>query len=207
MKINKVALTDFSLRHFKRDGAGTKILDMTPDEFEARLVVALGQNPKIIEGYAQFCKLLFVENKTSAKVGSMPITIENSIYLRSGYTKRRDGELPYLTRSFYLPFTPPTAKYLCIVLYSREQLEKEHKTELNNKGPFEFDNKDIEWGVVSILAQNENEEQPMTPETCIRNSMDIKYGGSGVSFNEESYLKSVEFWSKNALISGWSYEI
>jgi len=91
--IMKIKLTDFALRHFDKDFGGTKILDKTPEEFEKYInewVDQLIENGKMIDGYAPFCKLLPIKNFTDARVGSLPITLENYIYLRSGYSARRD---------------------------------------------------------------------------------------------------------------------
>ena len=57
----------------------------------------------------------------------LPITKENEPLLRSGYEARTEQELPVLVRWFpaeSLP-SPPVAKYLDIILYSREQINKE----------------------------------------------------------------------------------
>ncbi len=240
MKIENIAMSNFALRHFKRESGGTKILDISPEEFVQVLnekiyyhnnfinLHAEGVSEvSIIDGYADFCKLIILPNFTKAKTSVLPITLENYSYLRSKYIKRREGELPYLTRSFNLPLSPPIAKYLCVVIYSKEQLLKEHEADLLKKFEkhekenntilsdsqkeglsgtlaFKFElTENDDYGVVAILAQNTCEEEPMSPETCLRNSMDIKYGGSGVPFDEAAYLKSVEFWEKNAIVSGW----
>ena len=57
-----------------------------------------------------------------------------------------------------------------------------------------------EWGIVAILGQSHGNEEPMHPETMIRNALGIKQGGSGVPLNKEKYLKSVEFWDKNVTV-------
>ena len=53
---------------------------------------------KIEDGYADFCKLLIVPNFTNARTGTLPITLENYQYLRTGYFSRRKDELPVLSR-------------------------------------------------------------------------------------------------------------
>ena len=40
----------------------------------------------------------------------------------------------------------------------------------------------------------------MKPETIIRNALGVSEGGSGVPLDKEKYLKSVDFWSKNATV-------
>ena len=59
---------------------------------------------------------------------------------------------------------------------------------------------DGDYGIVAILAQMSNREEPMTPMTMIRNALGITEGGSGVPIDREAYQKSVDFWSKHAVI-------
>lgn len=51
-----------------------------------------------MDGYAPFCKHVFVPNFVGAKLGALEITDANRHLLRSGYTKRRPEELAVLTR-------------------------------------------------------------------------------------------------------------
>ena len=50
------------------------------------------------DGYAPFCKHLFVENFTESISGFIEITSENEKYLKSGYEARVETELPILNR-------------------------------------------------------------------------------------------------------------
>lgn len=145
-------------------------------------------NKNYIDGYADFCKIIFEPNFTDARTGSLLITLENYQYLRSGFSARRIGELPVLSRWFELPLGKPKAKYLALVVYNKEQLAKEGS-------PIESD-----WGIVAILGQMYNEEEPMKPATMLRNALGIEEGGSGVPLNKENYYRSVDFWSKNATV-------
>jgi hypothetical protein len=209
MKIENIKITEFAKRHFDPKFGGTKILDFTLEEFDDKVNQQLFNYYRILEGaniikelksdivrvlpgYADFCKLLVLKNFTQAKVGSMPIAIENYQYLRSGYSSRAKEELPVLSRWFSLPIPAPVAEYLVIVLYSKEQLNKEKKEEEK-----EFDG---DWGTVAILAQSSSNEEPMTPITMMRNALGIDEGGSGVPIDKEAYQKSVVFWSDNAII-------
>lgn len=202
MKIENVKITEFGKRHFESKFGGTKILDYTPEQFEHILglkISALNSFPiteysteRILPGYADFCKLVVIENFTNARTGTLPITIENYQYLRSGFSSRTESELPVLERWFELPIPAPKAEYLVVVLYSKEQLEKERK-----EGEEEFDG---DWGVVAILAQMSSEEEVMKPITMMRNALGIDEGGSGVSIDRKAYKKSVDFWSKNATV-------
>lgn len=80
-------------------------------------------------GYAPFCKHLLVENFCGALSTVLAITPENEGLLRSGYVVRQEGELAVLSRWF--PATavgaPPVAKWLDVILYSREQIRKENE--------------------------------------------------------------------------------
>ena len=202
-----ISLTDFSMRHFDKKFSGTKIKDFTPGAFEKEINLAVKDAIDIVnsadtelvaseDGYAPFCKLLVFSNFTKARTGSLPITLENYQYLRSGYSSRTDKELAVLSRWFSLPLPAPKANYLVVVVYDREQLEKEHD-ETNPGLPFTFVG---DWGVVAILAQMGQDSEPMTPITMMRNSMGLKEGGSGHPINREEYEKAVKFWSDNAMI-------
>ena len=220
MKIENIKITEFAKRHFDKKFGGTKVLDFTIERFERYLNEINTSSPemngfyvKIIPGYADFCKLLIVENFTNAKTGSLPITLENYQYLRSGYSSRTPDEIPVMSRWFELPISAPKASFLCLVLYSKEQLEKEATSLYTFEG---------DYGVVAILGQMSSEEEPMKPETMIRNYMPIEFGGSGMEFpinpGDESsdelkgkyfddmnkfkkeYQRCVDFWKDNATV-------
>jgi hypothetical protein len=53
---------------------------------------------RLVDGYAPFCKHVFVPNFVGAQLGALEITDSNRQLLRSGYTRRRAEELPVLTR-------------------------------------------------------------------------------------------------------------
>lgn len=56
------------------------------------------------DGYAPFCRHLFVENFVGARTGAIDITDENSKLLKSDYVKRRPEELAVLTRHVHLVY-------------------------------------------------------------------------------------------------------
>lgn len=215
--IQKVKVTEFGKRHFDPKFGGTKITDMSVEEFESMINSELevfykektkmyfnltSSVKKIIPGYADFCKLVCLENWTNARTGSMPITLENYQYLRSGFSSRTPNELPVMDRWFELPLPASKAEYLMVVLYSREQLLKEFESQsLDDTFDDKFDlSPNDEWGVVAILGQMSDEEEPMKPITMMRNALGMAEGGSGVPIDREKYAKSVEFWSKNATV-------
>ena len=75
---------------------------------------------KLKDGYAPFCKHLFVPNFTPAILSYAEITPENESLLKTKYEARREGELPVLVRFFPEgSFKPKVAEYLDIILYSK----------------------------------------------------------------------------------------
>lgn len=185
----KIVLTDFARsKHFEGDSSGTKIISHSPENFmeEVNSGCHLIQDASE-EGYAPFCRLFFLRNWTDAKVGTLEINHTNERYLRTGYKARTDDELPVLGRWFE-GVSIPSAKYLCLVLYSKEQLQKEG-TEI-----------DGDYGIVAILGQDHYREEPMPPITMMRNALGVDEGGSGVPLDRETYQRSVEFWSTHATV-------
>lgn len=217
MSFGKIKITSFGKRHFDPKFSGTKITDKTPEYVEIQLGEEIENGfIKTIDGYAPFCKLIAIDNFTNAKVGSMRIDMSNYQYIRHGYSSRTEQELAVLSRWFELPIPAPLARCLVFVVYSRAQLLKEHKATEKKKQkefkkqnpkskyvptPFEFESdKSVKWGVVAILGQTHNNEEPMQPQTMMRNALGPTEGGSGVPLDREKYLESVEFWSKNAIV-------
>jgi hypothetical protein len=217
--IKNVRLTQFAInRHFKPGSGGTKILDVSPEDFEDRVAMDLhdfyyaegSTVPEIVDGYAPFCKLVPVKNFTKARVGSLPIDLTTNMYKQSCYSARREGELAVLTEHLVIPKQlVPEASYLMLVLYSREQLEKEYQAEISKLGKddlipeFDFENDpNAEWGIVAVLGQSHPNEEPMKPITMMRNALGKEEGGSGVPLDREAYNKAVEFWSNNAVVKG-----
>lgn len=145
------------------------------------------------DGYAPFCKHLFVKNDfTEAQVNVLPITPENEHNLRSEYQARNEKELPVLSRYFPKKLVGdnlPVAKYLDLILYSREQIKQENAAQ----GYADKDNEETApWGIVSIKAQDVDFELPMTPITAMRNALGKEEGGSGIPLNREEYVYLAE---------------
>lgn len=187
----KICITDFARRHFDPKFSGTKITNFTPDKFESYLNTVDGYYKKDLtwkDGYADFCKHLFVNNITDARMGVAEVAADNQRYLRSGYKARKESELPVLSRWFDGGVAVPFAEYLDLILYSKEQLAKEG-TEI-----------DGDYGIVAILSAMTPDEAPMPPATMLRNALGISEGGSGTPLNREEYMKSVEYWSNHALV-------
>jgi len=150
------------------------------------------------EGYAPFCKHLFVPNFTEARVPVLAIDQHNCHLLKSGYHARTPKELPVLERYFPRDSLPQEAivraTWLDIILYSKEQID------LENKAMGETFDVDAPWGIVSIKAQDVPRELPMNPITIMRNSLGKEEGGSGVAIDREKYAESVAYWETHANI-------
>ena len=90
----------------------------------------------------------------------------------------------------------PVAKYLDLILYSREQINKE-----NESMKKEANDETAPWGIVSIKAQDVDYELPMTPITAMRNALGKEEGGSGIPIDREAYMEACAFWKNHAVIS------
>ncbi len=180
----RIVLTPFArTRLFPRQPRANTIQDCTPEQFEERLN---GEAPlHVLEGYAPFCRLHVHRNWTSTRCLTVPITDDNRHLLRSAYEARSREELPVLVRWFE-GVQPPRAEYFVVILYSAAQLEREG-------APIDGD-----WGVVGCLYTAAPDEIPMAPVTMMRNALGVEEGGSGVPLDRERYLRSVEFWERNA---------
>ncbi len=197
----------FCFRQFSESDAsksyGGSVFKIPINEFET-IANAQYDESKLQDGYAPFCKHLFIPNDfTGATVNVLEITDENECHLRTKYEARNDKELPVLTRFFPRELvvtednTLPVAKYLDLILYSREQINKENEAMGKGKDAQET----APWGIVSIKAQDVDHEIPMTPITAMRNALGKEEGGSGVPLNKEAYNEAFEFWNKHANIS------
>lgn len=149
------------------------------------------------------------------------ITQSNSRLLESGYEARAENELPVcvaLVLSLCLYYyelltscspsslvrwfpshsvTPVVAKYLDIILYSREQIHKENAA---TGFPVDEEQAHAPWGIISVKAQDVDHELPMNPITVMRNALGKEEGGSGVPLDRDEYLKSVAYWKNHALV-------
>ena len=81
----------------------------------------------LVDGYAPFCKHLFIPNTFGVKCGYTPKTNEVMKFCKSGYEQRKEGELAVLVEwvdASDVP--PPLASHLDVILYSREQITLEN---------------------------------------------------------------------------------
>ena len=122
------------------------------------------------------------------------------------------------------------AKWLDVILYSKEQVdlenealgeefdlnspwgivsvkvskEKTHNEQLTNITSIHFSSHSLSPPPLLLLlpsqAQDEDHELPMNPITIMRNGLGKSEGGSGVPIDRIKYSESVEFWSKHAVV-------
>lgn len=175
--------------------------DKVNELYEAQLAskakgeIVDGRPQGLVDGYAPFCKHVFITNFTPAHTACVPINDQNRHLLVSGYEARRADELPVLTRYFprsSAAVTPPVATVLDIILYDRDQINKE------NKAMGKTNNDTAPWGIVSIKPQMVWQELPMTPMTMMRNALGVAEGGSGIPLDRGAYTEAVKFWSGHA---------
>uniref|UniRef100_A0A6B2LM33 Uncharacterized protein n=1 Tax=Arcella intermedia TaxID=1963864 RepID=A0A6B2LM33_9EUKA len=149
------------------------------------------------DGYAPFCKHIFIKNFIPGlKLSTVPITPQNESLIVSDYLQRTEKELPVLVR--WLPkdkVTVPDAKWMDLILYSKEQIDKER--EAMGEPPLQVD---YDYGIISIKVQDENYETPMDPITVMRNALGKEQGGSGVPLDREKYIQSVNYWKSHVMI-------
>ena len=192
----------FCLRQFTQDTgyAGARI-EVSVEAFEAKVNELFEAGGHVlVDGYAPFCKHIFVPNFCGVTRTTLEITPENEALLRSAYEARTDKELPVLGRWFPKELVVGgaaadsigAAKFLDVILYSREQIRKENAAMGEDSGS------DAPWGIVSIKPQDVDYELPMQPITMMRNALGAEYGGSGVPLIDEKYRESVDFWSRHA---------
>ena len=192
-------LDDFAVRQWTDPNYSGTRLSFDQAEFMSRLHAAhaAGRAP-LVDGYAPFCKHVFVPNFAGARVGALRITPQNVHLLRSGYSARTPTELPVLQRWFTEADVAPVpeAAFLDVILYSREQLvlERAATGRADDAHPLP----DAPWGVISVKAQNEAHELPMQPITALRNALGREEGGSGVSIDRHAYSAAVAYWQEHA---------
>lgn len=190
----KIAITTFALRNWQPGASGTLIEGITPEALVTECQRAIDAGAPLVEGYAPFCKHLFLENATPTRCGFAPITDANRHLLRSGYARRREGELAVLERWFE-GLEAPVAAYLDVILYSHAQLVEE-AAEFPEDGGVP----DGDWGIVSVIGTLEAAEPPMPPITQLRNALGRDQGGSGVAIDPERYEKAAAFWDSHAAV-------
>jgi hypothetical protein len=230
VSVDKFCHRQFPLSHphLSSSYSGAKFTDHTTASFEALVNSHIadklgGDEANLSPGYAPFCKHIFLPNVspaapgappgapptplTTARVNTIPITAANAHLLSSAYEARTALELPVLTRFFppgsIPPESLPTATFLDIILYSREQIMKEDAAmgvgAAEGAEGLEGDSA-TPWGVVSIKPQMVDYELPMNPITAMRNALGEEYGGSGRVIDRKEYMDAVDFWEGHAIV-------
>lgn len=192
----KFVIDRFVLRQFQDPTyTGTRVL-CDPAYFEEKVNEFYENGDvKLVDGYAPFCKHLFIPNFASVKCGYTNIESVKHL-VKSGYESRKEGELPVLVQWVDAgDVEPPNATYLDVILYSREQIIEENIA-MGETPP----DTDAPWGIISVKGQLCDYELPMQPITMMRNALGKSEGGSGVPLNREEYMKSVEFWTRHVAI-------
>ena len=201
----RLILDTFAYRSF--DKAQRKnYIDYPKDSFLAEINKLLISYSQFKDGYAPFCKHLFVKNFVpNLKPNYLSITDQTEKLIKTCYESRQQNELPVLSR--YIPLDSlaqaeiPDAKYLDIILYSKEQIIKEKIAMKESQDEITaLSNIDFEYGIIAIKPQDVDYELPMLPITMMRNALGVDQGGSGVQLESEKYMASVAFWEKNVII-------
>ena len=196
-------IDSFVLRQWSPDASGTALpASVTPADLLARVEAAhaAGEAP-LVDGYAPFCKHVFVRAWFDVAPGALAVTPANAHKLRSGYTRRRPEELAVLSRWFDAADVADElgrAEWLDVILYSADQLAREAAAlPAAERVPLPAG---VPWGIISVKAQKEGHETPMQPITALRNALGREEGGSGVPLDREAYDAAVAYWSERAAV-------
>jgi len=202
----KIVLDPFCFKQFE-PAAGSLFINFDKDAFTERVndyYLKVKDEGGLYDGYAPFCKHLFIENFTDAISAYIRITPENEKFMKTGYEARRENELPVLARWIDRKMLEeatenpiPKAKYLDIILYSKAQIQEENKATEHQDPNADVD---YDFGIVSVKPQNDGHETPMNPMTMMRNALGKEHGGSGVALDWDQYRKSVAFWQDHAIL-------
>lgn len=203
----KIAFHSFLNRQFEKGASGTRLQNKDRAEY-MRLFNEAAQDPaNVYPSDNDFCKYVIVENPfDDIKSPVMPLTLDLYPFIRTSYSARVATELPVLTRFVQLPpgFDLPKANYLVGIVYTTEQLKKEHEANEDNYGDEFSDHMDpsADYGLICVLGTVNAEADPYVPVTIMRNALGMTEGGNGVPLDRDMYMKSVDFWSKNIMVGG-----
>lgn len=193
--VKHLVVDPFCFRQFELGSGKTPYVPISVEAFEQK-VNEVFSTEKLVDGYAPFCKHLFLDNFVGCDSNALAITPENEHLLKTGYVARTEYELAVLSRWFPKEnVEAKEAKYIDLILYSRDQINKE-----NAATGQPSQDETAPWGIVGIKAQDVDYELPMSPITMMRNSLGKEQGGSGVPLDAEKYRESVEYWSRYAPI-------
>ena len=141
-----LVLDPFGLRQFNNPNyTGTQVF-YDESEFEAKVNEFYQSGTPLVDGYAPFCKHLFIPNFAGIRCGYAIITPQNSALVKSCYESRKPGELPVLIQYFdRSEVDASVATHLDIILYSREQIIKENIA-MGESPP----DTDAPWGIIRL---------------------------------------------------------
>lgn len=91
-------LDNFAMRQWDEPNYPGTRLSFDKEEFVTKVHEHYHAGSGLVDGYAPFCKHVFVPNFVGAKVGSVAITVENQGSILTAYESRRPEELPVLAR-------------------------------------------------------------------------------------------------------------
>ncbi|KAF4027805.1 hypothetical protein GN244_ATG20562 [Phytophthora infestans] len=94
-ELGDIVLDGFAKRQFEdKTYSGTQI-DFDRNEFVKKVnEIYEANNKQLVDGYAPFCKHLFIKNFTGARLNMVAITQANAHMLMSDYDARTEYELP-----------------------------------------------------------------------------------------------------------------
>ena len=126
----KVVIDPSCYSQFDLVKAASTLINMDKEAFAEKInefyLQVKGQGG-LKDGYAPFCKHLFIENFTEMHACCAEITPENQPFIRCEYVARNERELPVLSRWFDAAQMPThRATFLDIILYSKEQVQAEN---------------------------------------------------------------------------------
>ena len=142
-------LDQFAFRSFDKSRTSNYI-NMDKEEFTKKVNELYKSESQLVDGYAPFCKHLFVENFVKGlKSCHIEINEQTNKLIISKYDSRQKNELPVLIRYIDLNSIDkekiPDAKFLDLILYSKEQIVSERiemkceEKEINDMKNKDFD--------------------------------------------------------------------
>jgi hypothetical protein len=99
--LKKIVMDPFCFKQF--DKAKTNLfIDYDMYEFADKVNQYYLENKEtsLKDGYAPFCKHIFMENFSDSHMGYLEITSDNENLIKTGYEARTEKELPVLRRYF-----------------------------------------------------------------------------------------------------------
>jgi hypothetical protein len=109
------------------------------------------------------------------------------------FTPRVEGEEPRVKTFVVREGNPPLAKYVDVVIYSRETLQEGGEPHTGE-----------DWDIIAVLGRPTLEHVPMDPNTMLSNHYQVS-GGTSTHWSAEEFeqelRKSFLFWRKHARAS------